>query len=414
MKYWGVASVKKNRVFVGLGLVVTAVWLLLLWNTHYLPLPALNVAKHFQYVDNEHKAGSTYKIKDEKGVLLTIVSRRVLAGDELITSNGNHYRIQKVDSNSAAAKFLGMDKEFLAYNEYFSEVTIPAAATEWSKRPVAIYHTHTDESYLPSDGRFSIPFNGGIIQVGDSYKTTLSREGVNVLHDKTPHDPHDNNAYYRSRRTAFQLMKKNPIAIFDIHRDGVDDPEIYREYIDNKNVAQIRIVVGRQNPHMATNLDFAKRMMAYANKINPTIVNEIFIAHGNYNQDLMSTAVLLEAGTYTNQKEEAIKGVQLLASAVPMVLGITGPPEKPDEEQSGAWSALVWIMALTLFSGGAFALLNAGSLKGAKKRLSYFYRAELAGVLSSLFKTIPIEDWRKTVGEKKKKLFGYIRRLNNR
>ena len=38
---------------------------------------------------------------------------------------------------------------------------------------------------------------------------------------KTPHDPHDAMAYDRSRRTAAELLKKNPIALLDIHRDAV-------------------------------------------------------------------------------------------------------------------------------------------------------------------------------------------------
>jgi len=286
-------------------------------------------------------------------------------------------------------------------------MALPAVTPIWSNRPVAVYHTHTDESYLPSDGRISIPFRGGIIQVGSSYKINLSREGARVIHDKTPHDPHDNNAYYRSRRTAFQLLKEKPLTIFDVHRDGADDPEFYREYIANKNVAQIRIVVGRQNPHMAANLDFAKRIMTYANKLHRKIVKEIYVANGNYNQDLMSTAILLEAGTYTNSKEEAMKGVGLLADAFPILLGITGPPEKtfaePEARRPGVWSALVWIIVLTILGGGAFVLINVGDLNEAKKRLSDFYRDELAGVMSPLARKIPLELWWNKVKDKKLK-----------
>ncbi|MFZ5644247.1 MAG: stage II sporulation protein P [Bacillota bacterium] len=340
--------------------------------------------------------------------MITKVSRWITPGDEIITSKGKHYRLKKVGSNWAIAELLGIDRDYQAYTDQFSKIAVPTVSEITRNRTVAIYHTHTDESYLPSDGRISIPFNGGIIQVGSTYKSTLLQEGARVLHNVTPHDPHDNNAYYRSRRTAFQLMKNNPLAIFDVHRDGIDDPEFYREYIANKNVAQIRIVIGRQNPHMAANLDFAKKMMAYANRINPSIVKEIFMGSGNYNQDLMPTALLLEAGTYTNRKEEAMKGVELLAHAVPVVLGFdkkpAAPLSEPENRQSGAWWSLALIIFLTLLGGGAFVLVNAGSPEEAKKQVSLFYKANLSGTLSILQKKIKGTKWYKSLMEWKRKL----------
>jgi stage II sporulation protein P len=387
-KYWGLSTVNKYKLFIGLGIISAA-----------LSLPVL-----FSNTNDEHRVGNTCTIKDEEGCLVTKISRRVRVGDEVITSEGKSYQVQKVDGNFATARFKGMDKEILAYSQLFSKMVLPAAAANRIDRPVAIYHTHSDESYLPTDGSASIPFRGGILQVGDSYTNTLSREGTRVLHDKTPHDPHDDNAYYRSRRTAFQLLKKNPIALFDIHRDGVDDPQFYRKFIFDEEVAQIRIVVGRQNPNMGANLDFAKRLMTYANKLYWPVVKEIFVGHGNYNQDLMSTTILLEAGTYTNSKEEAMKGIDRLADAVPVVLGITGPPSRPGAPEyekpvtdptarrSGVWAALAWIVVITLIGGGAFVLINAGDLNEAKRTLLNFLKMEWAGGLGPLIKKIPIKD----------------------
>lgn len=88
------------------------------------------------------------------------------------------------------------------------------------------------------------------------------------------------------------MLKSKPLALFDVHRDGVDDPEFYRRTEDNENFAQIRFVVGRQNPHMAANLDFAKRLMAFTNEMHWPVAKDIFIARGNYNQDLLSTAMV--------------------------------------------------------------------------------------------------------------------------
>jgi stage II sporulation protein P len=383
---------KSGNIILGLGLIAAAVSLSLLYAGHKTILPVLGLRQVLRPVDDELVVGRSYTIKDEKGSLITRISRRVHVGDEIITAEGKHYRVQKVDGELAAARFLGMDRDLLAYNELFSKMELPAAAPVRNNRPVVIYHTHSDESYLPSDGSASIPFRGGIFQVGDSYTHSLASDGARVLHDKTPHDPHDDNAYYRSRRTAVQLLQKNPIAIFDVHRDGVDDPEFYRRIVSNEQVAQMRFVVGRQNPHMQANLDFAKRLMAYANKMHWPIAKDIFVAEGNYNQDLLPTAILIEAGTYTNRKEEAMRGIDLLADAVPVILGITGPasrPEAPEYEKPvtdptarrpGVWSSLVWVIIITLIGGGIFVLISAGSYEKAKERLAHFFGRELADI----------------------------------
>ncbi|RYD02945.1 hypothetical protein N752_22425 [Desulforamulus aquiferis] len=119
-------------------------------------------------------------------------------------------------------------------------------------------------------------------------------------------------------------------------------------------------------------------MMAYANKVHPDIVKEIFMARGNYNQDLMPTALLIEAGTHTNTKEQAERGVALFADAVPTVLGIEGGPAAGAQTpgpaitggEGGGWRAVGWILGLTLLVGGGFLLISTGSLKGATDRLS--------------------------------------------
>ncbi|MGB9846220.1 MAG: stage II sporulation protein P [Desulfotomaculales bacterium] len=392
-------KIAKSKVLAGILLSVAAASLLLFWGTKGKSLPAVSLPG-LRETGDELGAGKACVVKDEQGELVTMISRRVRPGDEIITAEGKHYRVSKASGEEAVARLLGMDRDLLAYNEMFSALELPAAKPAGSSRPVAIYHTHSDESYLPSDGRDSIPFQGGIFQVGDSYTDRLKQEGTLVLHDKTPHDPHDDNAYYRSRRTAAQLMKKNPVAIFDVHRDGVEDAGFYRRIISNQDVAQARFVVGRENPRMAANLDFAKRLMAYANKMHWPIVKEIFIGQGNYNQDLMPTALLIEAGTYTNKKEEAMRGVAQLAEAVPAVLGITVPPSRPGAKeygkpvtdptarQPGSWTALALMLMLAIVGGGLFLVVSSGGWNKAKDRLRYFFGKEFANFFGPQVKRI--------------------------
>jgi stage II sporulation protein P len=313
--------------------------------------------------DYAHVPGRVYTITCD-GELVTKCSRRPFPGDEVYRHDGARYRVVRCRGKYAEAISLGRDKRLLALMDFYRSVqAVPAAARNWTERPVAIYHTHTDESYVPSDGRASIPYNGGIYDVGETFKNSLINKEVKTRLDKTPHDPHDKNAYFRSRRTAFKLLKKNPVAMFDIHRDGVDDPDFYRKKINGEPVTQLRLVVGRQNPKMQANLDFAKRLMAYANEKYPGLVMEIYTARGNYNQDLLSTALLIEAGTYTNYKENAKDGIALLADITPVVLGLIAPPDgtaiQPVGERA-AWKTAVFLIILVLIGGAVFVAVNAG------------------------------------------------------
>ena len=161
--------------------------------------------------------------------------------------------------------------------------------------------------------------------------------------------------------------------------DGVPDPAYYRATIDGQKVARLRLVVGRQNPRMDANMDFAKRMMAAANNMHNQVVKEIFVARGGYNQDLAPNALLIEAGTHTNTREEAATGVALFSEAVPTVLGLagTGTPAAPGGatpagSDGGAGRALAWILGLTAVGGLGFLLISSGSLENAKKRISGF------------------------------------------
>lgn len=341
---------------------------------------------------SEHNSDYYITIKDDQGRVISLAARGVSPGDEIITDEGRHYRVEKVQGRQATAKYLGADKQFLAYQEMFEQMALPVAAAPGNAgKLVGIYHTHSDESYVPSDGKEAIPFKGGIYQVGQSLVNRLKNERLRVYYDRTPHDPHDNNAYHRSRRTAARLMKQNPIALLDIHRDGIPNANYYRKNIRQEQVAQLRLVVGRQNPHMQANLDFARKMMAYANKVHPKIVKEIFMAKGNYNQDLMPTALLIEAGTHLNTKEEAERGVALFADAIPAVLGATAGPSgnvgapRP-ATTPGTWRSLIWLVVLAVLGGGAFLLISTGSFGAAGNRLRGFFSRELTGFLGPLFR----------------------------
>lgn len=335
-----------------------------------------------------HEDGREYTIRDQDQKLISKMSRVVSAGDELITGEGKVYKINQVDGLRARAEYAGMDKDFVAWQDFFNTQVLPVAGQDEKKNNrIAIYHTHSEECYVPTDGTESIPGGGGIYQVGSAMVAELKKKGVDVIHDTSNHSPRDNNAYYRSRRTATRLMGKNPIMMIDVHRDGIPDPDFYNQVVDGENVTQMRLVVGSQNPKMQSNKDFSKQIMAAVNERHPGLIKEIFIANGNYNQDLMSTAMLTEVGTYTNTREAAEKGAALFADALPDVLGIgkagmEGISGNPNANAPSGWSTIGIIVAVLVLGGGAFLLISAGSWDQAKERLRGFFSQELMNLLA--------------------------------
>ncbi|WP_051688230.1 stage II sporulation protein P [Desulfofalx alkaliphila] len=324
---------------------------------------------------SEHQEGLHYLLRDEKGQLVTEVSRPVYSGDELILPDGKHYRVSRVVDKTVTVKLLGENKKYLGWLEFFKNKPVQAtAANDWRERPVGIYHSHTGESYVPSSGEALVPFEGDIYRVGEKFEKALTAKNIDVIYYQTPHDPHDNNAYVRSRRTASGILRGNPVAIFDLHRDGVPDPTDYRTEIDGEQVAKIRIVVGRQNGNRKVNQDFAKRLMAHAEQLYPGIMKDIYIGRGNYNQDLLSTSLLLEVGTYTNSLEEAERGIMLFTDTVPVVLGLTEEDVKAaagtvDEMGAGGWRKALALIFTTVLVAGVFMLINAGSYEKALERV---------------------------------------------
>ena len=84
-------------------------------------LPAWNPASALSGEDADHVVGKAVRILDQKGAEISQACRGVSVGDEIINAEGKHYRVIKVDKDQAVAKSLGIDKDFLAWNDYFTD-----------------------------------------------------------------------------------------------------------------------------------------------------------------------------------------------------------------------------------------------------------------------------------------------------
>ncbi len=316
------------------------------------------------WAESEREDGY-FTLVDEEGQTICRTAHEVKKGDRYLSAENKLYEVEEVKEDTAHLRLVRqVDLEAAVASSFFSRIADAISSlftreeyVQGDNRPVAIYHTHSDESYVPTDGRSSIRAYGGIFQVGESLAQTLQERGVNILHDKTPHDPHDAMAYDRSRRTAVELLKKNPIALIDLHRDAVPADE-YADRINNTAVTKAQLVVGRQNPNMKANEAFAYQVKAVVDKKYPGLIKGIFYGDGKYNQDLAPRMLLVEMGSHTNSREEAERGAAIFASAAQEVLARAGASNRA--VGGGATRSALWIIGLALAGTAIYFVINGG------------------------------------------------------
>lgn len=307
-----------------------------------------------------------FTLRDSSGRMITQTAHQMVVGDEYLNSDNHLYRVVQVQGrtaivmlireNALQASVLDQCRSFLA--GVFSGDLWRAEVRQ--KGPIGIYHTHSDESYIPGDGTASKPAHGGIFQVGDSLTRAFENEGIPVIHDKTPHDPHDAMAYDRSRRTAVKLLRNQPTTLLDVHRDAVPE-QVYADTIGNKGVTKVQLVVGRQNPNFEANNTFAKQIKQIVDKKYPGFIKGIFYGNGKYNQDLGPRSMLLEFGSHTNSKISAERGAGIFAAAAREAL--YGPGRTNTRVSRGSSRSLFWILLALIGGVGLFLLINRSSLK---------------------------------------------------
>ena len=340
--------------------------------------------------------GEVYTMVDEKGSIIMRTARQVNVGDEYISSDNKHYRVKSVDGNRATAEYLRTvtlaDTEQNGLPAGMPQAALPVQQTKGaSNKKIAIYSSHGAESYIKGDGTESKDPGGGILDVADALQKSLEKKGINVIRSREPHTPHDAGAYQRSRRTAEEAIKENPDAIIDVHRDAVPEEE-YLEEVEGKKRVQIQLVVGRQNQNMANNRQFAEGLKKQADKNYPGLIKGIFMARGNYNQDMSPRAVLIEVGSHTNDKELAEESVQLFSEVVNDYLygtaegGETAGPAPTTLQGAGgtALRAVLWIIFALIIGIGAYLLVSSGGIEQAKERLRSFTKRELPGIFGRM------------------------------
>ncbi len=334
---------------------------------------------------------NVYRLQTAEGVYLTDVCGDVDVGDEYIAGNNKRYQVEQVEGFTAICSEQG--------NVELPEVdwldAIEAVPVSAMTRRIALYCTHSDECYEPSDGTYSTTGRGTIYQVAQTLANALTENGAEATLAQELHHPHDAGAYRRSRQTAVQLLTQvTPDCIIDVHRDGIPDPASYAVTIGGQEVSKIRLLVGRGNQNAEMNKEFALLLKAVGDRIYPGLIKDIYMGKGAFNQDLLPRAILLECGTYTLERERVEASMPLMANVLTRAMyggvvgsagqltndasplttsGITmGEPDAPamEEKSSGLNSGWVFLGGIVLVCIVLVAFLSAGSMRSGTKKLS--------------------------------------------
>lgn len=198
---------------------------------------------------------------------------------------------------------------------------------------VLIVHTHTTESYTPSEKYNYTPsdtdrttdksFN--MVRVGDEIEKVLTAQGIKVYHDTTMNDyPSYNGSYNRSALSIENHIKSDSSIriVLDVHRDAIEGKNgekiKHTTEIDGKTAAKVMLVVGSdisglKHDNWKENMRFAAQLQRHTASLYPTLCRPINFRSQRFNQQLAPGGIIVEVGTNGNTLDEAILGAHYFA-----------------------------------------------------------------------------------------------------
>lgn len=264
--------------------------------------------------------------KEENAINETVqtdVNTEIVSDNNIATNYTNQYKSVEIKNSSK-------------YN-LTEEILTPNIQIE-NKKDIIIFHTHTTESYTPSDkfpyqmtGSFrSIDLNFSVSRVGDELEKYLRQRDYNVFHDKTVNDyPEYTGSYNRSLKAVENDLKIHTGAeiVFDIHRDAVGSKSDYAPCvkIGEETAAQIMFVIGTdggglEHSNWQQNLKFAVKVQEKANELYPGLFRPIILRNSRYNQHLAKAASIIEVGATGNTLDQCLVSMKYLAYILDIVL----------------------------------------------------------------------------------------------
>ena len=205
------------------------------------------------------------------------------------------------------------------------------------KDNILIYHTHSCESYTPSEkyqykktGNFrTTDKNYSVIRVGNELEAQLKTYGYNVIHDESYHDyPSYTGSYANSLKTITKLLdeNKNTDIVIDLHRDAIGDSTYAPTVkIGEEYAAQLMFVIGGNEGSIkhetwAQNLKFAIKVQEKANELYPGLFKPIILRGTTYNQHVTKAATIIEVGATGNTLDQTLVSMKYLAKVLSEVV----------------------------------------------------------------------------------------------
>ena len=202
---------------------------------------------------------------------------------------------------------------------------------------IIIFHTHTCESYTPTEQNRYEPsgsyrttdLNYSVARVGDELASHLLNYGYNVNHDKTYHDyPAYTGSYARSLKTVEAMEQQTPADIvIDLHRDAIGSNSNYAPTvrIGEDYCAQLMFVIGSDggglwHPNWNQNLKFAIKVQQKAEELYPGLFKPIILRNSRYNQHVAKAANIIEVGATGNTLEQSITSMKYLSKVLEEVI----------------------------------------------------------------------------------------------
>lgn len=206
---------------------------------------------------------------------------------------------------------------------------------------VLIVHTHTTESYTPSEKYQYTPSdtdrttdkNFNMVRVGDEIEKVLTQNGINVYHDTTINDyPSYNGSYNKSAANISNYIKNDPSIkiVLDVHRDAIEGQNgekiKYTSQINGESAASIMLVVGSnlsglEHSNWKENMRFAAQLQSHISSIYPTLMRPINFRSQRFNQQLAPGGIIVEVGTNGNTLDEALLGARYFAEGLAGFVG---------------------------------------------------------------------------------------------
>lgn len=206
------------------------------------------------------------------------------------------------------------------------------------KKDIIIYHTHTCESYTPTEannyvasGNFrTTDLNYSVARVGTELANNLEVRNFNAIHNTTYHDyPAYTGSYTRSLATIKSILNENPDSEFviDLHRDALGSNSSYAPCvkIGDEKVAQLMFVIGTdggglEHKDWLYNFKLAVKIQEKANEMYPGLFKPIILRDSRYNQHVTKGACIIEVGATGNTLEECNGSMKYLANVIAEVM----------------------------------------------------------------------------------------------